>query len=579
MNRLILISIFIALSVAGRVTAQQAARSDDNSRGITGRLFNHNGQPLGGGKVFIAKLGVESRDYRETLTNDEGEFRFDDLSHGVYRLSAQGIDIEQMKEFYRPGASVILRMKKGGVITGTVTDSTGEPVIAARVQVLRVRDEQGRRIYNASNFMAWQAERLTDDRGVYRIWGLAPGSYLISVGGKDRDHRNPISDAIEDYAPTYHPSAATPSTAAEVTVNDGQEATGIDIRHRGESGYAISGHVTGARARGSNEEGVVVMLAQSGSNASLGWQRIQPGDGSGKFVFEGLADGEYELTALHLVYPNIDAASPQQRVIIKGKDVSVAEMKLAPLGSIDGRIALDAVRKPRCQNARDARPDETVIIVTKEGGDSPLPSFTLRAPHVRGTLAVPDRKGDFSIPALKAGHYRVDAKLSNEDLYIRSIQVSAAAQSRPLDAGRNAIALKSGERVTGLTINLQEGAASARGQVDASQLNATLPARLRVHLVPAERQESDNALRFAESAVESDGSFLLTNIAPGRYWLLARSVEDSMEDSYRPLAWDVKARLKLVQEAEAANNPIELQPCQRIGNHTLRYATTSKKTQ
>ncbi|HEX8186392.1 MAG TPA: carboxypeptidase-like regulatory domain-containing protein, partial [Blastocatellia bacterium] len=540
-----------------------------------------------GGTVHLSKVGDDPRNYRDTVINDAGEFRFDNLSPGVYMVFTQGaMDGGEPQKFYRPGDSVTLRVKKGGVITGSVTDSTGEPLIAAPVRALRVRDEQGRRLTLPGPFNLWQRERLTDDRGVYRFWGLLPGSYLVSVGGRSRDNGNHILDTTEEGAPTYHPSAATPEAAAEVSVHEGREVTGIDIRHRGESGHAIGGYISGMAASGSKEEAVIVTLTQAATSLVVGQKVIRATDGSSSFVFENTGDGEYDLTAHHIVIPKVDAVSldvnavsPNRRVIVKGRDVSGLELKLAPLGSIDGRVVMEA-GKQRCHSERNARLDETVIIVNGEGSDALVPILSLFPSNGSGAMVVPDQRGDFTIRSLNAASYRVEAQLPSEDFYIRSVNLPGPTQARPLDAGRDGIVVKPGQRVTGLTITVQEGAASLRGRVIKAEISATLPERLRIYLVPADQQQSDNALRFAEAVVESDGAFLLTNIAPGRYWLLARPPNDLRGDSIRPLAWDREGRAKLVRDAVAADNPIELQPCQRVGDRTLRYAplaTTAPK--
>lgn len=592
MNRLVWVLVLVELIAGGSVSAHQRAKSGDGSREITGRVLNHDGQPLAGGRVVIYK--IDGGHHRDTLTNDTGAFRFDDLSYGVYIVFTQGAeDGEQVEKYHRPGDFVTLQVKRGGVITGTVTDSTGEPVIAARVQIRRVRDASGRRT-RASRFGTWQTERSTDDRGVYRFWGLPPGSYLVRAGGRDAFNRNRFSDVIGEDVPTFHPSAATPEAATEVRVDDGVEATGIDIRHRGESGHTISGHISGLGANrlgvpgGSREEGFMVALLLTATGELAGQGGIQAAAGSNSFSFENVADGEYDLSAHHIVVSDrnamsadIAAASPPRRVIVKSKDVTGVEIKLLPLGSIEGRVVLDAERKRPCQSERITRVDETVIVAGREDADRPVPNLTAFPTGARGVPVVPDQKGDFAIRSLQPARYRLEARLT-EHLYIRSISLPGAAKpgrkSGLADAGRDGIAVKSGERVTGLTITLQEGAASVRGRVVMVQDKATLPSRLRVHLVPAEQLQRDDVLRFAEAAVESDGSFVLTNIAPGRYWLLARAPDDLRDD--RPLSWDGEVRAKLIREATAANTTIELQPCQRIGGHMLRYAapaTTNPK--
>jgi hypothetical protein len=317
----------------------------------------------------------------------------------------------------------------------------------------------------------------------------------------------------------------------------------------------------------------MVRLTHASTGAAASWQALPGAVDSNNFVFEGLADGEYDLMALRVVdHTNIDAASSLRRVVVKGKDVTGLEVKLSMLGSIEGRVVVGEEREPRCQSKAIMRVDEIVVVAGRERAEPPLPAITLSMSDVGKPKAVPDEKGNFMIRFLYAEPYRVEAQLPGEDWYIRSINLPGPASSKLIDAGRDGIAVKAGERVTGLTITAQEGAASLRGRVVIAQANAILPARLRVHLVPAEREESDNVLRFAEAPVQSDGSFLLTNMAPGRYWLLARPSGDVTDDAIRPAAWEREARAKLIQEAASTNIPIELRPCQRIGDHALRYA-------
>jgi hypothetical protein len=93
------------------------------------------------------------------------------------------------------------------------------------------------------------------------------------------------------------------------------------------------------------------------------------------------------------------------------------------------------------------------------------------------------------------------------------------------------------------------------------------------HLAPAEPEARDEALRFVEARVENDGLFSFSNLAPGKYWLLARAVPDPEPNDKpaRPTAWDAAERAKLRREAEAANIVIELKPCQRVRDYMLRF--------
>jgi len=112
-----------------------------------------------------------------------------------------------------------------------------------------------------------------------------------------------------------------------------------------------------------------------------------------------------------------------------------------------------------------------------------------------------------------------------------------------------------------------EGAASLGGKVVPASETDKLPKRLRVHLIPAEPAAANEVVRYAEILVAGDGAFEFKHLAPGRYWLLAKSA-DPVND--RAVAWDATARATLRREAEAAKNEIELKPCSRVDGYVLR---------
>ena len=96
--------------------------------------------------------------------------------------------------------------------------------------------------------------------------------------------------------------------------------------------------------------------------------------------------------------------------------------------------------------------------------------------------------------------------------------------------------------------------------------------------MPVERENADNTLRYAETNIAPDGAFAFANLAPGRYWLLARvALPDADEAESRPLAWDAKTRAQLRREAETANAALELKPCQRAADYELRFTPAAPK--
>jgi len=544
--------------------------SSPETGAITGRVIDDDGHP-------VLHASVQARPARggrpgnaDFFIDDEGNFRLSNLVPGEYSLSAYakgylpgpiagGERDERRQQSFRPGDSVTITLSKGGVITGRVTGANDEPVVAAFVNAFLVGNRNGRTVQPPA---ALRAEVRTDDLGVYRIYGLVPGSYLIRVSGHGQ--LSSQTSGYEALAPTYYPSA-TREEAVEVAVRAGEEVTGIDIRFRGERGHIISGTVA---LTDSSALPASITLTHVATRTTIASTYTQSNDPARKFTFEGVADGEYELLAQR----NSDgvdegALSPPRRITIKGADLTGVELRLNPLGSIAGRVILATAQAANgCEAKRPARFEEVSLVIQPDRERASLTS--------RPGVSRPSSQGDFAIHGLEAGRYRVTAISQNENCYIRAMSVPGDAPAkRPNDVARSGLALRPGERLTDLTITISEGAASVRGKVIAAVEGTRLPDRLRVHLVPAEAQAADEVLRFAEVPARSDGLFLFTRLAPGRYWLVVRLApeDETPEGARRPVAWESDGRLKLRREAEAANLMIELQACQRITNYELRY--------
>ncbi|MBA2732323.1 MAG: carboxypeptidase regulatory-like domain-containing protein [Acidobacteria bacterium] len=573
---------------------KEARASGVSTGAITGYVVSEDGRPLADAAIYLNKAYARAPGPPLTATTDsQGRFRAANLESGLYSVSARlpgfttaevVTDVNDFK-YYRLGDSVNLTLVKGGVITGTVRDANGDPVVAVSVRAVRVRDGAGRASANRS--YGFSPERMTDDRGVYRIYGLSPGTYVVSTGGGQRNFGT--VNAYEGDAPTFFPSS-TRDTAAEVPVRGGEEATGIDIRYRGERGHTISGTVSGLLDTNMNS-GVPILLRPASGGGYEATSFVMPGTKPG-FSFSGVSDGEYEVMAQQWGGTSDSAASPPRRITVKGADVTGIELALAPLASIAGRVQLEAPPKEKCEDNRGGTLMETLVNARRD--EKNQPGNASRTPFFNASGGIPIDQGEFLIRNLIAGSYRLAVRLPNEAWYVRSIispktatpQPDAPAKAAQTKSGTNAsppavasvITLKTGERATSISIQVAQDAAGLRGRVVAATEAAeivSLPANLKVYLVPAARERAEDVLRYDETSIGSDGAFALANLAPGRYWLIARPTpeSESPDSAPRSLFWDADSRAKLRREAEAANIAIELQPCQRMSDYLLPYAT------
>jgi hypothetical protein len=464
---------------------------------------------------------------------------------------------EEARLYYLAGDSVTLTLIKGGVITGTVTTATNAPVVAAPVRAFRIKDLNGQ----AEPGLVQARERQTDDRGVYRFYGLVSGIYVISAGGQSGSYMGPNSGAYEKDVPTYAPSS-TRGTAMEVLVHSGEEIT-ADIQYRGETGQIISGALAGLVQTPSLNMGVAtatVTLTDVRSRAlvmSVGANSLT----NYTFTFYGVPEGDYEIAAQQYLQSRDTFASEARRVKVQGADVTGVNLSLAPLGSIAGRVVLESNPPADCVRRRSLALAETIINTrrsqseTKPTGQPAKSDPTPEIPVANWNQAaesVPDQKGDFLLRNLRRGVYRIDSQLPGAGWYLRSIAIGTAlTASKPSDPNiaRDGLALKSGEKVSDLIITITEGAARLRGHITAAE-GQRVPGGLRVYLVPAEREGAANVLSFFESPVQSDATFAIDNIRPGRYRIIARAADDGDPAKVKPVRQESDLRARVIREAE-----------------------------
>lgn len=566
---LVLAACWVALLPRG-ASAQAAGGPDpvsSSQRGaISGRVMSDSGHPISGATVFMWLAGP-NRSVRSAYTDEEGRFNAEGLKEGRYLIQVDapgyvmsGNAAERSDEaVHRPGDSVSITLYKGGVVTGTVTDAGGEPVVGATVRAIRVRDAVGKPVLAGLSL----PEGVTDDRGVYRIYGLSTGGYVVAAGGASASR--PATGLYRNDAPTFYPSG-TRDGAAEVRVDLGLEAKGIDIRYRGGVGYAISGTVTGLPA------GATVWLTLNFSGTSTTLAAATAGrDQPQGFAFYGVPEGQYTLHAFGAHSASQSSAFAAPQVTVKGADVSGLHISLAPLGSIAGRVQFQHTKADGQECGAGAAAEHGAVVLTARRDERGRGRTRQTPPPLSPSSDRADDANAFLLNSLESGLYRLEVRLPAKELYVGSItfKPGAAAQaSKPADAARDGLAVKPGEKVEGVSVTVFDGAASLQGRV-AAQGNSPAPARL--YLVPAERESADDVLRYAEAEVAADGSFGLTNLAPGRYWVVTRRVPAPEDDrAARPAAWDTEGRAKLRREAEAANLALELRPCQRVEGYAVR---------
>ena len=568
------VCLFLTLFVSLKAQQPSPTPADTRTGSISGTVLSESGQPLIGATVTVRPAGPSIMG-RTTSSNSDGHFEITGLDNSLYFVSAMSPayvtvprDVETPAPTYRVGDTVRIELIRGGVITGTLTNSSGEPMVSVRVRAFMVRDASGKATKGAVFSFG---ERLTDDRGIYRIYGLAPGAYIVQAGGGGTQQNVSATDLD---APTFAPSSVR-DTASEVQVRSGEEVT-VDIRYRAEPGHSISGTV---KTQGS--AGASISLSRVGDGllpTSGSFQR----PGSKGFAIYGLGDGEYEITAQEstvqtpIAFPEMAMSDPV-RITIRGADVSGLELVPKPLASIEGKVVLEPSKLPECQSKRQPLFTETMIslIVNRKETEFDQSSF-IRS--VMGSV-IPDKDGVFKLKNIRRGQYTFRPRFFGRYWYLKSMSLaSTTQQSNPAkqttltkDVAKNWTPIKSGDRITGLTITLSEGAASIRGQVTAGE-DQKPQSGLSVYLIPSEHDKVDDPLRYFVQEVAGDGTFTLTNIPPGRYWVLNQQPQPESPTSTEKLRQPdaLEARTKIRRAAESLKVEVELKPCQNLNDYKVK---------
>src|SRR5205814_3026154 len=170
-------------------------------------------------------------------TDNEGRYRLNGMAAGTYQVTplaptmVAAVNNFDYRIYYGTGKSVMLNesesvddidlsLVRGAVITGRITDAEGKPVIEEQVNLTFV-DQNGQQTASGSGYSTNYLMYRTDDRGIYRLYGLPPGFYKVSVGRDPADPETRFSpDAASYYAITFYPDVNDVAKAKTVELTE-----------------------------------------------------------------------------------------------------------------------------------------------------------------------------------------------------------------------------------------------------------------------------------------------------------------------------------------------------------------------
>ncbi|MFZ0418168.1 MAG: carboxypeptidase regulatory-like domain-containing protein [Candidatus Sulfotelmatobacter sp.] len=241
MLRRIMLHILLVLVAAAQLSAQIAPT---NFR-ISGKAVNAvNGEPLAHTEVSIAKAEQFDVTLQRVLTADDGAFSFTGLEPGKYLLIGQrnGFTKQGYEQhgIYVSAVAVgrglisenlVFRLRPDAWIAGTIIDEESEAIPNAMVYLFRTDASSGFK----QTFLAAQA--IADDRGYYRFSHLESGWYFVVVSaqpwfGSLARQREAEGTAAETeraldvvYPTSFYPGAVDSASASQIALNEGEGLT------------------------------------------------------------------------------------------------------------------------------------------------------------------------------------------------------------------------------------------------------------------------------------------------------------------------------------------------------------------
>jgi len=299
--------------------------------------------------------------------------RFVTLEYGQKRPGETGTPIQITVEGQDFKADVPL--PRGSAIEGTLLDEFGDPAPSVLVQIATKVYAAGRQRLMPVGSRLQTAP--SDDKGHYRIIGVAPGEYHVAALSGVYTDQNEVGG----FAPTYSPGTTDAGAAVPVTVAFGADTTASFALAPAKT-VSVSGTMVDASGQAVGRGTLVLGPPDRLQRMDFNTARAVTAP-DGKFVLRNVPTGMYTLQGFGVPPPGYQgpgnlAAMPfgWAALTVGDADVDAVVLKVSAGTSLRGRIAFDD------DGAARPKPDQvrvTAIPVEFDSapmGGGPTPSET-----------------------------------------------------------------------------------------------------------------------------------------------------------------------------------------------------------
>jgi protocatechuate 3,4-dioxygenase beta subunit len=498
-------AVFLHAQTPGAVKNAKPAGS------VSGRITVH-GKGIAGIAVALrypnrdSLFGLRPR----AVTDQDGNYKINNVAAGSYEVEVGAVayvmaDNASSTRNVVVGdgeniESVNFSLVRGGVITGKITDANGRPAIEQQVRLLRA-DTPDARTSQSSRPSQPVHTVSTDDRGVYRMFGLVAGRYYVAVGRSEAMFVSINRPGSPNYPEVFYPDASDQTKATSIQVTEGSEATNIDIT----VGRPVE--VFSAKGRAiETEKGQPVPNVRFGllRKVGEGFQTVPAfitTNAAGDFTAEGLIPGTYSAYSVNMYgESNSELRVENTTFDIIDSDVSGITIRLTKGATISGQVILETDDKGALTQLTKLQ----VGVFVQNSGAMFMSNITRS--KINGD-------GSFRLSALPSGIANLNVAANTpfgelKGFMISRIERDGVTQTRGIE-------IKENEQLTGVRIILNYGHATLRGVVTIE--NGPLPTGTRIFA--SMMRPGEGRSNLPQVNVDERGRFMADGIPPGPYEL------------------------------------------------------------
>jgi hypothetical protein len=329
---------------------------------VTGRVTDaESGHPVANAVVMFASAlpGAVTLDSLmqiqgyQAVTGPDGRYAFAGLPAGDYTVSAMPPSFTATHRVASPGPpddafhlgrpslalapgeareDVDIRLPRSYGIDGRLVDGTGAPMAGVSVRTERAP---------GWDLVGWPSE--TDDRGMFRVYGLIPGTYRVcAIPWTFRPEVRLGDRADVRFVRTCYPAATEAGAAYPLTITKA-DLSGIEIQMQRSGAYTLTGDVVDASGAPARDARISVMRDDGDAVSDIHAEIRE-----GRFIVRGVVDGEYRIFA--------STGNRHERgrtqVRVEGADVGGVIVRTSPGATVRGRVVLDGNPMPAGAIAR-----------------------------------------------------------------------------------------------------------------------------------------------------------------------------------------------------------------------------------